>query len=90
MGCPRGNSFLDTDMTIVNTAGSVLQQGTRGLRLVSEGGVHLMDFSEVSDETCVNVFIVQGKHFKTAGFLPKSEDSTSDLEILIPMEEISP
>jgi hypothetical protein len=73
-----------TRLTIVNTAGVVLQKGCGGLRLVSEDGLHLMDFTEVSDNACVNVFITQGRLFKSVGFLPKSEDSVSDLEILLP------
>jgi len=72
------------NLTIVDTNGKVLQTGTDGVKVVSECGVDLMSFSEVSDTECINVFITQGEEFKARGFLPPDADTVSDLEILIP------
>lgn len=76
------------NMTIVDTNGKVLQRGTQGLRVVSEDGVHLFDLGEVSDDLVMNVFIHLGEKVREFGFLPRNEDSVSDLEILIAKDQL--
>lgn len=50
--------------TIVDTNGKVIKTGNQGVRIVSEDGVHLLDMSEVSDDSVVNVFIRTGKNIE--------------------------
>ena len=70
------------DITIVNTHGKVLQQGTQGVRIVSEDGTQVMDFSESSDDTCTNVFVRFGEGLN---FLPEEDlvQFSWDMEILM-------
>ena len=72
--------------TIVDTHGKVLQQGTSGVRVLSEDGVHLLDIGEVSDEAVMNVFFHLQQPLQPLVDGRLTEPVSSECEILVAKE----